>query len=187
MTSKRLRVSLEGAIFAALAIVLSLLPTNIGSGFTVSLGMIPLTIYSIRHGVKAGLAAGFLWGILHFVTGDLYVLSVPQALIEYFIAFVFAGFAGFQKNKVAAALASNNKTKLEVSLVVATFYGTFARFFWHFLAGVIFWGSYAMWGLGPVMYSLVMNGASALATAIATSLVLVAIGAKFPAVFVSQD
>lgn len=186
MTSTKLQVFLEAAIFAALAIVLSMLPTNIGSSFTISLGMVPLTIYSIRHGVKAGIFAGFLWGLLHFLTGNVYILSVTQALIEYFIAFAFAGFAGLAHKNVAQAVADNNMNALSFNLIYAAFAGALARFFWHFLAGMIFWGAYALWGMNPFIFSLVLNGASGLATAVATSIVLVLIGRKYPQFFVAK-
>ncbi len=83
-----LRVWIEGTIVAALAIVLSMIPSNIGTGFTISLGMIPLVLYSLRRGTVAGLAAGFLWGILHYLTGNVAILSLIQGFIEYFIAFM---------------------------------------------------------------------------------------------------
>lgn len=184
MTSAKLQVYLEAAIFAALAIVLSMLPTNIGSSFTISLGMIPLTIYSVRHGVKAGLFAGLIWGLLHFLIGNITFLSVTQVLIEYVIAFTFAGFAGFAKAGVTKAVKTNNSKALSLNLIYASFAGTLARFFWHFVAGVAFWGAYALWGMNPFVFSLVMNGVSGLATAAATAVVLVIIGATYPKLFV---
>jgi type IV secretory pathway VirB6-like protein len=47
--------------------------------------------------------------------------------------------------------------------------------FWHFIAGVVFWGSYALWGMNPWIFSLVMNGVSGLATAVVTAIVAVVI------------
>lgn len=89
------RIMIEGTIVAALAFMLSLIPTTIGSSFTLSLGMIPMTLFALRRGVKPALLSAFIWGILHFPAGDVYFLSVIQVLIEYPIAFTFAGFAGF--------------------------------------------------------------------------------------------
>ena len=187
MTSVRLRVWIEGAIFASLAVALSMLPTSIGSSFSVSLGMIPLTLYSVRRGVKAGLVAGFLWGILHVVTGDVWFLSVSQFLIEYFVAFTFAGFAGFARPGVVKGIQTGNSKAVTLNLIYAILLGCAARYFWHFIAGVIFWGEYALWGMSPFIYSLVMNGASAIATAVATGIVLVLVGYKYPQMFIVTE
>lgn len=187
MMSKRLQVWIEGAIFAALAIVLSMIPTNIGSSFTVSLGMIPLTLYAIRRGVKPGLYAGLMWGLLHFLIGTVYFLSVAQVLIEYFLAFTFAGFAGFYKGSVQQALKEGNYKKLASRVVQASLLGAVARFFWHFVAGCVFWGAYAFGGMSPFVFSLVMNGASGLATGVVTGVVLVIVSRYFPEGFVPKE
>jgi thiamine transporter len=54
------------------------------------------------------------------------------------------------------------------------------RWFWHFIAGVIFWGSYAPKGMSPYWYSFVLNGTSALANAILLSIILVVLVKKAP-------
>ncbi|MBE9389641.1 energy-coupled thiamine transporter ThiT [Vagococcus salmoninarum] len=187
MTSKKLQVWIEGAIVAALAIALSMIPTNIGTSFSISLGMIPLTVYAIRRGLQPGLYAGLIWGLLHFLVGSVYFLSIVQVLIEYLLAFTFAGFAGLYKNKIQEALASGDTKKFKIHLVQATLLGTLMRYFWHFVAGVVFWGAYALWGMNPLIFSLVMNGASGLATALVSSVVIVLIGSKFPQVFLPKE
>lgn len=170
----------EAAIFAAIAIVLSLLPTNLGASFTVSLGMIPLTIISLRGGLKIGLLTGFLWGLLHFVTGDVYFLGPIQVLIEYIVAFTFAGFAGYFASQFS-------KTKrIEATIIQAALLGTLARFFWHFVAGYVYWGQYAPTGWSPLWFSLVMNGVSALATAAVTAIVTVLVYRQSPQIFTSH-
>lgn len=187
MTSKRLLVWIEGAVVAALAIVLSLIPMGIGTSFSVSLGMIPLTIYAMRRGTLPGIYAGLIWGLLHFLTGQVYFLSVIQVLIEYLLAFTFAGFAGLYHGKIAQSVKSGNQRNLMGYIVAATFVGSFARYFWHFLAGVVFWGAYAFAGMSPFVFSLVMNGASGLATAVVTSIVAVAIASKFPQIYLADE
>lgn len=101
---KKYSVWIEGTIVAALALVLSLIPLQIGSSFSISLGQIPLTLFALRRGWKAGLLSGFIWGILHFPTGQVYYLSVIQVLIEYPIAFTFAGFAGLFSKRMQKML-----------------------------------------------------------------------------------
>lgn len=181
------RIMIEGTIVAALAFMLSLIPTTIGSSFTVSLGMIPLTLFALRRGLKPALLSAFIWGILHFPAGDVYFLSVIQVLIEYPIAFTFAGFAGVYAKKVQQALVAGNQPLVRKNIIYGTLLGTGARFFWHFIAGVVFWGSYALWGMNPWIFSLVMNGISGLSTAIVTAIVAVLIAEKMPQLYLPKD
>lgn len=180
------RIMIEGTIVAALAFMLSLIPTSIGSSFTISLGMIPMVLFALRRGVKPGLLSAFIWGILHFPAGDVYFLSVVQVLIEYPIAFTFTGFAGLYAKKVQQALVDQDIKTARKNIIYGTFTGTGARFFWHFIAGVVFWGSYALWGMNPWIFSLVMNGLSGLATAVVTAIVAVVIVEKVPQLYLPK-
>ncbi|WP_438763692.1 energy-coupled thiamine transporter ThiT [Enterococcus sp. AZ194] len=166
---------------------LGFIPTSIGASFSVSLGLIPLTIFSLRRGWKAGIAAGFLWGLLHFPTGQVYYLSVIQVLIEYPIAFTFGGFAGLYATKLQKATLAGDYKKGYGYIVAGAFSGGLARYFWHFVAGVVFWGSYAMWGFSPFLYSLVMNGLSGLATIFVAIVVSVLIYQKMPELFIPKE
>lgn len=186
MNNNRLRVWLEGTLFAALAIVLSLIPTNIGTGFTISLGMIPLMLFAFRQGIVAATAAGFLWGVLHFLLGIASILHPLQGFIEYFVAFAFVGFAGVVMKPLQAAFKENNRVKQYQYIIIGTIVGTIARFFWHFIAGYYFWGSYAPEGMNPVWYSFIANGGSALATGIVTSIVLGVIAKTTPTLFTTD-
>jgi len=181
------RILVEGTVVAALSLVLSFIPTTIGSSFTISLGMIPLTLFALRRGLKPALMSAFIWGILHFPASQVVYLSVIQVLIEYPIAFTFAGFAGLYAKKVQQSLAEQNMWSVRKNIVLASLVGTGARFFWHFIAGVVFWGSYALWGMNPWIFSLVMNGVSGLATAIVTAIVAVLVAEKAPQLYLPKD
>ncbi|WP_414840088.1 energy-coupled thiamine transporter ThiT [Carnobacterium sp. TMP28] len=187
MGSISLRVWIEGTIVAAIAIVLSIIPTNIGTGFTISLGMIPLVLYSLRRGTIAGLAAGFLWGILHYLTGNVAILSLVQGFVDYFVAFMFVGMAGLFAKPVQATIKNNQPIKAVYFIALAALVGTIARFFWHFVAGYYFWGSYAPEGMSPVWYSFIANGSSALATMIVTVMVLILLNKTSPNLFLPRD
>ncbi|SFQ23992.1 energy-coupled thiamine transporter ThiT [Desemzia incerta] len=186
MRNKNFSVWMEGTIIAALAIVLSLIPTNIGPSFTVSLGMIPLTLYAFRRGLVPAVYAGFLWGILHFVIGNAYILSPLQGFIEYFIAFAFAGFGGLFAKKVQSLSEENRVHQLNLFIVLGTFTGTMARFFWHFVAGYYFWGSYAPEGMGAFVYSFITQILSGVITAVVASMILIVIQKTTPRLFITK-
>ena len=185
--NRNLRVWVEGTIIAAMAMALSYIPLDIGPSLSISLGQIPLTVFALRRGWKPGVFAAALWGLLHFPAGKVYYLAVSQVLIEYPIAFTFAGFAGVYAKKVQQALVAGNQPLVRKNIIYGTLLGTGARFFWHFIAGVVFWGSYALWGMNPWIFSLVMNGISGLSTAIVTAIVAVLIAEKMPQLYLPKD
>lgn len=187
MRSTNTKIWVEGTILAALAMVLSMIPLSIGSSYSISLGQIPLAVYALRRGVKPGLLAAFIWGLLHFPTANVYFLSPAQVLIEYPVAFTFAGFTGIASVKLQQALANKDEKSARFQIVYGVLVGAIARYFWHFVAGWIFWGQYALWGLSPVIFSLVMNAASGLSTGVVTIVVLLIFYRVFPDIFVPKD
>lgn len=181
--NKRTEILLEGTIMAALAMALHFVPLNIGSSFTISLGQIPLTLFALRRGTKPALFAGLLWGMMYFVTGTAYILTPVQVLIEYPIAFTFAGFAGLYHEPLMQAMRDHNDAKAKLAIAKGALAGAGARFFWHFVAGWAFWGAYALWGMKPWLFSLVMNGASGLASAAVALIVLLIMYSMAPSIF----
>ncbi|MBC2200794.1 energy-coupled thiamine transporter ThiT [Listeria welshimeri] len=172
MQNKRLIILLECAIFAAVAMVLSFIPLDIGSSFSISLGMIPMYVIAIRRGFWAAGFAGLLWGLLHFLTGKAYILMPSQAIIEYILAFSFIAFSGVFSKQVRINLAAN-KLKEAIQWAWGTMIiGGVARYFWHYVAGVLFWGTYAFKGWGAQLFSIVMNGASCLGTVVVSGIVI---------------
>ncbi|MCC9084008.1 energy-coupled thiamine transporter ThiT [Enterococcus faecium] len=177
------RVWVEGTIVAALAMVLSLIPIQIGSSFSISLGQIPLTLFALRRGTKAGMLAGFIWGILHFPLGQVYYLSVVQVLIEYPIAYTFAGAAGNHGFKCPKGYVDDNTKQIRKNIVFGALIGAF-QIFLAFYCRSGFLGSVCTMGMNPWLFSFVMNGASGLSTAIVTIIVLLGIQQTIPSIFV---
>ena len=174
MKKIKLVALIEAAFFAAIAMVLDLLPSiTIAPAVTISFSMVPIFILAFRWGFKVSFISGFLWGLLQLTTGNFYFLSVIQFLIEYFIAFAFVGFAGLFHPVIQKSLQNGNKLLVSIWVVVAVFVGSLARYFWHFVAGVVFWGDYAPEGMSPFMYSFVMNGLAMVGAAVLCSIVLV--------------
>lgn len=178
------RIWLEGAIAAAFAMALSFIPLKFGPGFSVSIGMIPVIVYSFRRGTSAGIYSGLVWGLLHFLLGKAYILTVSQALIEYLLAYTFVGLAGLYAKPIKEKIEAGQTPWLQ--LLIGVLIGTVARYIWHYLAGVIFWGKYALWGLSPSGYSLVINGTSGVMTGIATYLVILLLVKKSPQLLIPK-
>jgi thiamine transporter len=171
---------IEVAIFAALALVLDLLPSlRIGPSISISFAMVPILIIAFRRGFLAAIISGFLWGLLQIAIGEAWILTPLQAFMEYFVAFACVGFAGLFMKPIKRNLTRKNTRKAMAWVIIATFVGGFARYFWHFLAGIVFFSEYAIEaGQAPVIYSLTMNGITYLSSAVACSIVLVLVLSK---------
>lgn len=84
MEKNRLLLLIEAAIFAALAVILDLLPSiQLSSAISISIAMVPVLILSFRSGAKIGFISGFLWGLLQIVLGDAYILTPVQGFIDF--------------------------------------------------------------------------------------------------------
>lgn len=172
-----LQAMLEVAIFAALAMLIDLLPgIKPIPSISISLAMVPIFIVAFRWGVKASFISGFIWGILQIVTGDAWILTPLQAFIEYFVAFSFIGFAGLMMGAVQNAVRSQNRPKLITSVLVGALIGSIGRYFWHFIAGVVFFANYAEEaGQTPIYFSFVTNSITMTANFISCSIVIILI------------
>lgn len=185
-TNKRLKVMLEAALMAALATILSVVVPSIAS-FDIALGIIPIVIYSLRRGLKAGVLAGFLWGLLPILLGKASVLTLWQGLLEYPIANMVVGLAGLYANKIKLALLNKQQKTAWLYLFLAILISVTAKYLIHFYAGIVYWGKYTQWGLGPILYSLVINGGSLVINLVLTSIVSFAIVSRMPALISLQD
>ena len=110
-------------------------------GGSISLGsMIPIMLISFVYGPSIGLFTGFLFGVFKLIV-DPYILNPIQVLFDYPLPFMAVGIAGFFRNKYLGATL-----------------GMLLRFVFHFIAGLLFLGSYAPAGMSPIIYSLAVNG-----------------------------
>ena len=162
------------AIFATVAYLLSFIPLNfMNYAISISLGMIPVALIGLKSGVKAGMLTGFIYGLLTIITGQAAVLGPIQVIIEYIIAFTAGGLAGVFSPKLQATYQQQQSGIKWI--IIASIVGTLCRYFWHFIAGFIYWGQYAPEGMSPIWYSFVFNSISGLATAAVTAIALVLI------------
>jgi thiamine transporter len=179
---------IEAALMAAFAVILDLLPSiDLSPSISISISMVPIFLLAFRHGVKASLASGFIWGLLQIASGDAWIATPVQMIIEYFIAFAFIGFAGLFYRKIQGSIRNNQKKKALLWVVIAVFVGSLARYFWHFIAGFIFFAEYAPEGMDPVLFSFLTNGATMLGTAVLCSIVLVLLISTAPRLIGRKD
>ncbi|MBQ5335161.1 MAG: energy-coupled thiamine transporter ThiT [Oscillospiraceae bacterium] len=157
----------EGAMMLALAIVLSMITPfkkllPFGGSITL-VSMLPICLYSIKHGVVRGLCVSFLFALFQFVQGiqeGLFGWGLTAGmltaciLLDYFLAYTVIGLAGmFRKKGMGGWIAGT-----VIALVL--------RFVCHFLSGVyVFASTGKIWeeldfvAENKYIYSLFYNGA----------------------------
>lgn len=186
MSNRSLVSLIEGTISAALAIVLSYIKVEIGF-LSISLGMIPMVLYAIRRGWARGMGAGLLWGVLHIVVGRIQIQTLLQGFIEYFIAYTSIGAAGVLSSMIRENLQAGREQKARLQIIGSVLIGIVSRYVWHFIAGFLFFAAYASEGMNPIVYSLIVNGTNALATAVVTTSVLVFLSIKSKQLFLVSN
>lgn len=159
---KNTKVLVEGALMVALATVLCFiriirLPWG---GSVTLLSMLPIVLFSIKRGIKAGFAASVLFSLIQLFQGILDGLFgwgltpgmlIACILLDYFLAYSIIGIAGIFRKK--------GLTGWMIGIAIAVT----LRFLVHFISGVVIWHSYGeLWeGFSTensVIYSLVYNG-----------------------------
>ncbi len=158
------KMSVRQLTFSALCLALAFVFSNIklfklpmGGSVTI-FSMFFVTYIGYLYGPRVSLAAAFAYGILQMVV-DPYIISVPQMLCDYILAFGALGISGFfYKNKN--------------SLFVGYIAGILGRFVFSVLSGVIFFADYAPEGMSPLVYSAAYNGSYIAAEGLLTIAVL---------------
>ena len=149
------------ALLATIAYILDLVtqPISLGPWISLSFKMVPIFLLSFRWGLKAGAMGGLIWGLLQVVTGQAAGgwLTLTQGFLEYFVAFSLIGISGVVKPALDKAIIQGKKLKSLVYITGGILLGGFSRYLIHFIAGVIFWGSYAPKGQSPYLYSFILG------------------------------
>ncbi len=153
------KILAEGAVVVALTVILKdVLPPiyRLPQGGSVSAaGMVPLLWFSLRRGVRSGIEAGAVYGLVNMALGG-YIVDPVQALLDYPLAFAAIGLAGlFTKHPV-----------------VGVGVGISGRFLAHFVSGVWFFGIYAPEGMHPALYSALYNGSYLLIEFIVSAIIM---------------
>ncbi len=146
------KISTKQLVFSAAAMALGMVTSGIKlidmpMGGSVTLcSMMFICLIGYMFGLRTGLTAAVAYGVLQLVSNP-YIISIPQMLTDYIFAFGSLGFAGIFANK-------------KRGLVWGYLLGVLGRFFFTFLSGMIFFGSYAAYyNMAAPVYSFVYNGA----------------------------
>lgn len=144
--NSRITIMMEGALCVALSVVLGYLTLfRMPQGGSINLELVPLFVFSYRHGVKWGVQAGALTGILQLILGG-YVVHPVQAVLDYPAASAAIGLSGLW-------CARNI-----VFRIIATAIGSLLQFSCYVASGAVFFGSYAPEGTNVWLYAIVYNG-----------------------------
>ena len=153
----------EVSIAIALAAVLSLLQIKLPHliyGGSVSLHMLPLLLVSVRHGLRAGVAAGTAYGIVNFLLTPIFLHPI-QLILDYPVAFGCLGTA------VAFGRAPISTGRLAAGFSLACIF----RYFAHAICGFVYFGHLAPEGTPAWSFSLGYNASYLLPETILTLLV----------------
>lgn len=145
------KISVKQLVFSSMAVALALVTSMIKlfklpmGGSVTLLSMLFIVLIGYWYGLGAGLTAAIAYGILQLII-DPYILSFPQMMVDYLLAFGALGLSG---------LFCNKKNGLAKGYIV----GVLGRYFFAFLSGWIFFGMYAPEEFpNAVVYSLAYNG-----------------------------
>jgi thiamine transporter len=141
------RIFAEMILFIALANALYLVSKfylpflHLPQGGTITIAsMVPIVWFSLRRGLRWGVEAGIIYGLVHMViSGDIYYPT--QIILDYPLAFGALGLAGAFRNRP----------------VIGVSVGILGRFACHFVSGVVFFGQYAWAGWNVYAYSAAYN------------------------------
>ena len=158
------KITTQQIAFSAAAMALGLVLSNfklfkmpMGGSITLC-SMLFLTLIGYWYGLKAGIMSGVAYGMLQLII-DPYVLSIPQMLCDYPLAFGALGLSGLFCDK-------------RHGLLKGYIAGVLGRFAFSFLSGYVFFYYYAPEGMNPVLYSLGYNGGYLGAEALVTLAVI---------------
>lgn len=163
------RFSTRQLVFSAMAMALGTVTSMIKvvdmpmGGSVTFFSMLFICLIGYWYGLKGGLMTAIAYGFLQLII-DPYIISIPQMLTDYIFAFGALGLSG---------IFSRTGHGLAKGYII----GVLGRFFFSFLSGMIFFGSYgASYNMTAPAYSFLYNGAYLGLEALFT-LILVAIPA----------
>lgn len=152
ISTKQLTVS---AVLIALAFVASnmkLFKMPMGGSITL-FSMMFVCLIGYWYGIRAGILAGVTYGLLQLIV-DPYIVTLPQLLTDYPLAFGALGLSGVGHH-------IDKKTESTVfefgGLQIGYILGVLGRYAFSVISGVVFFADWAPEGQSPLVYSLTYN------------------------------
>ncbi len=132
-----------GALCLGLAFVLSYIKLfEMPQGGSVTLlSSLPIILFGYLYGWKHGFIVAFTYSLLQMIQSPGYIISVPQALLDYVIAFTILGVAGFFRKNI----------------IVATCISYALRYCSHVIAGLLWYTEYNTTQYSGLVYVLLYN------------------------------
>lgn len=153
-STRQLVYSSMAVAAAMVASYLKLFKAPMGGSVTL-LSMLFICMIGYWYGLRTGVMCAIAYGLLQLLA-DPYIISLPQMLTDYIFAFGALGLSGLFCSR-------------RNGLVKGYLAGVLGRYFFAFLSGMIFFGTYASdYGMTAPVYSLLYNGSYLLAEAAVT-------------------
>ena len=148
---KKIKLGTKQLVFSSMAMALAMVTSMIKlvdmpmGGSVTLFSMFFICLIGYWYGLKGGLMTAVAYGFLQLIV-DPYIISIPQMVTDYIFAFGALGLSGiFSKSRYG--------------LLKGYVAGVLGRYFFTFLSGMIFFGSYASsYNMTAPVYSLVYNG-----------------------------
>ncbi len=132
-----------GSLCLGLAFILSFIKLwEMPQGGSITLASaLPIILFGYIYGWKPGFIVAFTYSILQMIQSPGYVMNIPQALLDYVIAFTILGIAGcFRKN-----------------IFLGTISAYVLRYFAHVVAGLIWYQQYNATSFSGTAYCFLYN------------------------------
>ena len=153
----KLRALCEGAVFVALAQVISYLKFfELPQGGSITIGMLPIFLYCARWGFGPGMLVSVSYSVLQLLLDGAYAWGWQSIVGDYILAFSVLGIAGLFRNQYRG-------------FFIGTAVGSITRFLVHWVVGATVWAEYmppeffGMTMTSPWLYSALYNGSYMLA------------------------
>ena len=169
ITGDKTKFKTKHLVFSAVAMALAMITSFLKlfeapmGGSVTLFSMLFICCIGYWYGLRTGIMTGVAYGLLQLIS-DPYIISLPQMITDYILAFGALGLSGIFCNK-------------KNGLVKGYIVGVLGRYLFAFLSGLIFFGMYAEGtGMSAPVYSLAYNG-SYLGCEAAITLIVLAIPA----------
>ena len=135
VTGGKTRFKTKHLVFAAAAMALAMITSFLKlfeapmGGSVTLFSMLFICCIGYWYGLRTGIMTGVAYGLLQLIS-DPYIISLPQMITDYLLAFGALGLSGIFCNK-------------KNGLIKGYIVGVLGRYFFAFLSGLIFFGMYA--------------------------------------------